>query len=1041
MSESKVSYTKVKEGKAKDAPTYHTFDSVEVLKILDSNEKSGLSNFEANKRLNEYGPNELAKKEKESIWEKIKEQFEDLLVRLLLLAAVISFVVAQFEKTQEEHAVPSWVEPLVIFSILVLNAVVGIYQDYDAEKALDALKELQSNEALVLRESEWIKIKARELVPGDIVQITIGDKIPADMRVIEIKTTTLRIDQAILTGESSDVTKHTETIDNPAAVITEKTNIVFSATLVTSGTAIAVVIGTGMNTEIGVIQSEVDDAKKESDEEDTPLKKRLNEFGNLLAKCVSGICVIIWLVNFRNFSDPVHGGLIMGCLYYFKISIALAVAAIPEGLPAVITTCLALGTRRMAKENAIVRTLPSVETLGCTTVICSDKTGTLTTNEMVVKEMLLYGSNAREFVQSSISGVSYNPEGEISNMTKGDILRYKNLKYAAECMSINNDSKLLKKNNRVTRAGLPTEAALKVLVEKMKKYDETVFQEEDDIEIYNNHLAKSYKKLALLEFTRDRKAMSVLTKDHSTQKNLMFIKGAPDYLIKQARQAILRNGELVTLTEDDKRELIKKVNSLAEKGLRTLALAMKQDCDELSYYEGPQSKFHKDLEDPLNYSKFEQNPIIIGIVAMQDPPRPEVAESIKQCRRAGISVIMITGDIKETAQAIGKEIGIVTQEQYKDRSFTGAEFEAINPQQRKEILQKCIDEHSGLIFARTEPRHKRFLVKELKELNQIVAMTGDGVNDAPALQQANIGIAMGISGTEVAKEASAMVLADDNFATIVKAVEEGRAIFANMKGFIRYMISSNIGEVVSIFLSSVLGIPDGFNSIQLLWVNLVTDGLPATALSFNPPDPHIMKKAPRKHDEPIINSWVFFRYLVIGSYVGFATVGIFVYWYTSYDWAGDSHPLVSFSQLADWGECSGWEGFAVASFGKYDFSKNPCAFFTSGKQKASTLSLSVLVVIEMFNALNALSEDSSLLTVGFWVNPWLLIAISMSIILHCMILYVPFFEAIFNTVPLSFNDWILVLRFSFPVLLVDEVLKFVSRKKNAAELLEGKKNN
>jgi len=298
---------------------------------------------------------------------------------------------------------------------------------------------------------------------------------------------------------------------------------------------------------------------------------------------------------------------------------------------------------------------------------------------------------------------------------------------------------------------------------------------------------------------------------------------------------------------------------------------------------------------------------------------------------------------------------------------------------------------------------------------------------------------MGITGTEVAKEASCMVLADDNFATIVKAVEEGRAIFANMKGFIRYMISSNIGEVVSIFLSSVLGIPDGFNSIQLLWVNLVTDGLPATALSFNPPDPHIMKKPPRQHDEPIVTSWVFIRYLIIGSYVGFATVGIFVYWYTTYSWSGDGHPLVTFGQLADWSECTTWEGFTVASFGKYDFSKNPCTYFTLGKQKASTLSLSVLVVIEMFNALNALSEDSSLITIGFWANPWLLIAISTSILLHCVILYVPFFEQIFNTVPLNWNDWLLVLRFSFPVLLIDEVLKFVSRKRNVTQQFDVKK--
>jgi len=609
-------------------------------------------------------------------------------------------------------------------------------------------------------------------------------------------------------------------------------------------------------------------------------------------------------------------------------------------------------------------------------------------------------------------------------------------------MVLNNDAKLLKNLNKYSRSGLPTEAALKVLIEKLRKYDDRIVTG-DAAEAYGQYLTQDFTKIATLEFTRDRKSMSVVCRDRKTNKNIMFVKGAPDYLIAGARSALLRNGKVVPLSEIAKQTLIDKVNALAHKGLRTLALCYKEDCGVLNDYNGPHHPAHKLLENPDKYSELETNPIIIGIVAIQDPPRPEVAESIRRCRRAGISVIMITGDIKETAQSIGNEIGILTPEEFTGSSYTGVEFEHLSATKQQELLQKCIDSNGGLIFSRTEPRHKKILVKELSSLNQIVAMTGDGVNDAPALKQAHIGIAMGINGTEVAKEASDMVLADDNFATIVKAVEEGRAIFANMKAFIRYMISSNIGEVVSIFLSSILGIPDGFNSIQLLWVNLVTDGFPATALSFNPPDPNIMKVPPRKHDEPIITPWVFFRYFVVGTYVGLATVGIFTYWYIGYDWSGDGHSLVTFSQLSNWSECADWsKDLLINNFGKYtQFKENPCSYFTVGKQKASTLSLTVLVVIEMFNALNALSEDSSLFTIGIFANPWLLIAIFMSMFLHCVILYVPFFAHIFGTAPLNKNDWILVLMFSFPVFIVEEVLKFINRQRIKRALERGKKHD
>ena len=419
--------------------------------------------------------------------------------------------------------------------------------------------------------------------------------------------------------------------------------------------------------------------------------------------------------------------------------------------------------------------------------------------------------------------------------------------------------------------------------------------------------------------------------------------------------------------------------------------------------------------------------------------------AIQECYTAGIRVVMITGDTQPTAEAIAKEIGIFTKgESLKNKSFTGAEFFALPEKKREALLTAS---RGGMVFARTEPRDKQQLVKILSKAGEVTAMTGDGVNDAPALKQAAIGVAMGIAGTEVAKEASDMVLADDNFATIVHAVEEGRSIYSNMKAFIRYLISSNIGEVASIFLTALLGLPEGLIPVQLLWVNLVTDGPPATALGFNPPDADIMKRPPRRADDQLITPWVFFRYMVVGLYVGFATVGVFAYWYIWYDWSEYGHPLVSYTQLSNWGKCPDF-GADPAYYGVYnpsfttwakngglDLSSDPCKYMTGkGKDTASTMSLSVLVTIEMFNALNALSEDGSLLQMPPWKNPWLLLAMAVSFGLHFVILYVPVLAQVFSIVPLTWNDWMVVLAFSFPVILIDEALKLVGRYRQAAAL-------
>lgn len=458
-----------------------------------------------------------------------------------------------------------------------------------------------------------------------------------------------------------------------------------------------------------------------------------------------------------------------------------------------------------------------------------------------------------------------------------------------------------------------------------------------------------------------------------------------------------------------------------------------QDLGDLATYDGREDHpAMKLLSNPDVYPEIESDMTFVGLTGLRDPPRPEVSAAIQDCHKAGIRILVITGDNKITAEAVCRDIGIFSEGQdLENASLTGSEFLAMPDAERLELLN--ID--GGLCFSRAEPRHKQEIVRLLKEMGEVVAMTGDGVNDAPALKLADIGVAMGIAGTEVAKQASDMVLADDNFATVVAAVEEGRSIYDNMKAFIRYMISSNIGEVVSIFLSAALGLPEGLVPVQLLWVNLVTDGPPATALGFNKADPDIMTKPPRRSNEHFITPWILFRWLLVGFYVGFATVAVFAVWYTQESFlginlVGDGHTVVSFDQLRNWESCQTWRGFKpspyTAGASTITFA-TPCDYFGEGKVKASTLSLSVLVAIEMFNAANALSEDNSLFTVPVWTNPWLLLAMSISFGLHFLILYVPVLASTFSIVPLSMNEWLLVLAFSLPVILIDEVLKFIGR--------------
>uniref|UniRef100_A0A8C5GFV3 Calcium-transporting ATPase n=1 Tax=Gouania willdenowi TaxID=441366 RepID=A0A8C5GFV3_GOUWI len=961
----------------------HTKTVEEVYSFFNVNESTGLSLEEVKKQRERYGPNELPAEEGKSLWELVVEQFEDLLVRILLLAACISFVLAWFEEGEE--TITAFVEPFVILLILIANAIVGVWQERNAENAIEALKEYEPEMGKVYRQDRKSvqRIKARDIVPGDIVEVAVGDKVPADIRLCSIKSTTLRVDQSILTGESVSVIKHTDPVPDPRAVNQDKKNMLFSGTNIAAGKAVGVVVATAGNTEIGKIRDEM----AATEQERTPLQQKLDEFGQQLSKVITLICIAVWIINIGHFNDPVHGGSwIRGAVYYFKIAVALAVAAIPEGLPAVITTCLALGTRRMAKKNAIVRSLPSVETLGCTSVICSDKTGTLTTNQMSVCRMFIIDRVERD----QLSG--------------GIWTFYEALVELASICALCNDSSLDYNETKgvYEKVGEATETALTCLVEKMNVFDTDVkgLSKIERANACNSVIKQLMKKEFTLEFSRDRKSMSVYCTPNKARSSAgkMFVKGAPEGVIDRCTH-IRVGGNKVPLTPGIKEKLMSVIREYGtgRDTLRCLALATRDN---------PVSKDELVLEDSNRFIEYETDLTFVGCVGMLDPPRAEVAASIRLCRLAGIRVIMITGDNKGTAVAICRRIGIFGEEDdVSSMAFTGREFDDLTPAAQRDAVVKA------RCFARVEPSHKSKIVEYLQSYDEITAMTGDGVNDAPALKKAEIGIAMG-SGTAVAKTASEMVLADDNFATIVAAVEEGRAIYNNMKQFIRYLISSNVGEVVCIFLTAALGFPEALIPVQLLWVNLVTDGLPATALGFNPPDLDIMNKPPRNAREPLISGWLFFRYLAIGCYVGAATVGAAAWWFV----AADDGPRITFYQLSHFLQCGPESP---------DFADLDCKVFES--PYPMTMALSVLVTIEMCNALNSVSENQSLLRMPPWENVWLLGAICLSMSLHFLILYVEPLPIIFQITPLNLTQWLVVLKISLPVILLDEFLKFAAR--------------
>lgn len=768
-------------------PEFHSSDIKDVFARLSSNAK-GLTSDQVSKRLERYGRNEIKAEKKESAFKLLISQFNSPLVWILIAALVIAIAVGEI------------IDSIVIAAILILNAILGFAQEYRAEKAIEALQKMASLKAVVLRDGKPTKIDASELVPGDVVLLETGAKVPADCRIFELSN--LETQEAALTGESTPITKYLKVLAAKTSVA-DRTNMIFSGTIITKGRGKAIVCSTGMKTEIGKIARDIQSAEKMQ----TPLQKKLAVLGKWLGLLVVVIAMIVFLTGYFLQEGS--------ALELMLAAIALAVAAIPEGLPAVVTISLGLGVKKLVKKNALMRHLPSVETLGSTTVICSDKTGTITHNEMTVTKLFV---NDHEV---SVGGRGYKPEGGFSTSRK-------DVEFLMQIGALNNDAKLQLEEKEWKVVGDPTEGCL--ITAAMKAG------------LDKDQLDKIYPRIDELPFDSERKRMTTVH-DLGNGKKHVYVKGAPDIVLDLCKYAWI-DGKRVMLNQSLRKNILAKNEEFAGQALRVLAFAFKE------------SKGKIKKED------YEKELILVGLQGMIDPPRREIKDAIARCETAGIKVVMITGDHKATAQAIAAEVGI------KGRALTGLELEEMDDEAYDNIVEEVA------IYARVNPAHKMKIVEALKRKGHIVAMTGDGVNDAPALKRADIGIAMGITGTDVAKEASEMILTDDNFVSIVNAVEEGRSIFDNIRKFVNYLLSCNFGEVLVIFIASLLGWPLPLIAIQLLWINLITDGLPALALGVDPASPGIMQRRPIK-ERRIISKNMKWNILFMGALIAVATLAAF----------------------------------------------------------------------------------------------------------------------------------------------------------------------
>lgn len=872
----------------------------EILKETNVNPSEGLSTEEVKIRLEKHGENKLKGKPKKGLVSLFFAQLKDMLIYVLLGAAVITIAIG-------EH-----IDAIIILLVVLLNAVIGVFQEYKAEKAIEALQQMTTSKSLVRRDGEIKEINSEELVPGDIIILDAGRFVPADIRLIE--SANLQIEESALTGESVPSEKDAKDIlEDPKTPIGDKTNMAFMSTLVTYGRGEGVVVATAMDTEIGKIAKILD----EDMEGMTPLQKRLDELGKTLGFIAIGICILIFIIALFQKRDLFE---------MFLTAISLAVAAIPEGLPAIVAIVLALGVTRMSKINAIVKKLPAVETLGSVNIICSDKTGTLTKNKMTVVKLYTL-DNLKEVPEHRDLLIEKKDEEELM---KSFIL-------CSDATYENGES-----------TGDPTEVALVALGDKYN--------------LSRKALHFNHKRVGEKPFDSDRKLMSTLNEEKDGYR--VNTKGAIDNILKISTSALV-DGKVIPLTEEMKDNYLKIAEEMSNKALRVLGAAF------------------KDTNGIIESDDMEKDLTVIGIVGMIDPPRLEVKDSIIEAKKAGITPVMITGDHKNTAVAIAIELGIAKS---MEESITGSEIDELSDEEFTENINKY------RVFARVSPEHKVKIVKAYKAHGNIVSMTGDGVNDAPSLKNADIGVAMGITGTDVSKGASDMILTDDNFTTIVHAIEEGRNIYSNIKKSVIFLLSCNLGEVIAIFVSVLFYWPIPLLPTQILWVNLITDTLPAIALGVDPGDKEVMKKKPRDPKESFFAGGASFRAIVGGSLIGILT-------------------LVAFY-------------FGLREHGYNLNSKNiPENVLTYGR----TMAFVVLAASQLFYSLTMRNSTKSILQVGLFSNMYLIAALISGFILQLGVISIPFLSSAFKLHNLSLRDWGLVIVFSIIPLIVNEIFKIFMR--------------